>query len=220
MPLADEFQRVLGRAPSKAELAFFNKFITENDLQDFEVGEILGALPEAQQKRLPQQFEQYSQALAGQDQALLDRAASQLQSNFAQQGRSITGSGYQAAYANAARDLAISRQPALASFYRQGLQNINQGFQAGRGIMDRAYGLRDDRRDYNRALDMYYRQKDDYAGALREQEQRNLRGSLQRAGIGLGGQVLGGSLTGGINYLSGGAGGFGGGFLSGFGGGR
>lgn len=185
------FRQFLGRAPSQQELDFFGKFIDEGHLQPYEVGQYLQASPEATQSRLPAQTQEYSQVLAGQDEAIMSRAGDQLASQFYQQGRPRS-SGYTAAYLNAARDLAISRQPQVADFYRQGAQGVSQGFQRfGEGGVERGYGLRDQMRQRQWGIDDYYRQQNDFNSYLRGQESRNLRGSLINAGIGLGTRGIG-----------------------------
>lgn len=191
MAIADAFTKVLGRSPSKAEIDYFQKFINQGDLSELEVEQILGGLPEAQQTRLTQQGQQYGDMLAANDSNLLAKAYGQANSDFRRLGRADS-SGLNSAYAGAAQNLGMNRQNALAQFYGQGLQGINQSYAGlGQGVQDRGYGLRDDRtkfdRDFSLAQYWYTRQSNDYQDQLNAQNRANRRGAI----LGLGGAALG-----------------------------
>lgn len=194
MPINDEFQRILGRAPTQEESQFFQRFIDEGHIQPYEVGQFLQSQPEAQQRRLPGMANQYSQYLAQQDEELLNRSGQQLQSQFARQGRSIGGSGYAAAYANAGRDLALARQQPLSAFYGNQLQNISGGYGQGAQSLQRGYGLRDEQRQRNWDVEDYYREQNDLQGQLRGQGVRNMQGALLNTGLNLATRGIGASM--------------------------
>lgn len=204
MALRETFKSILGRDPTEDENKFFQKFISDGQLQEYEIGQILGATPEAQQKLLDTQSGQYEQRLAQGDERMLGQAGDQITQRLLQQGRSATGSGYMGAYFSAARDLASARQNKLADFYGGGLQGVQQNYLSqGQGAQQRGYGLRDETRQREYALADYYRQQNDFNNYLKGQSTRNLQSGLMNAGIGLGVGALGG---------------FGKGFMSGLGG--
>lgn len=207
--VAREVQRVLGRAATQAELDFFGKFIDEGHLQPYEVGQFLEQSSEGQQARLPGMVNQYSQQMAQNDDQIMSRAGDQLRSQFAQQGRGFQGSGYAAAYANASRDLALSRRQEIGNFYGQQMGNIAGGY--GADSLQRGYGLRDEQRKRNWSIEDYYTQQNDHANYLKGQQTRNLQSQLTSAGIQLGMMGIGA----GMGYAGGGwagaAQGFGGG---------
>lgn len=128
------------------------------------------------------------------------------------------GSGYVNAFAQAAQNLASQRQSTLANYYGSGFNNLmgqelNRGNQTyGQGVGSQEAGVQ-----RNWSIADYYRQKDDYQGALHQQGVRNLQGSLLNAGVGLGGQLGFGAAYGGANAASGGPGGFSGGMMRGMG---
>jgi|SRR5882672_2339601 len=160
------FQQYLGRAATQDEISYLKEYLDKGHLTTFEAGQIISGLPEAQQRQFSGYADQYKQQLAGQDEAILNRAGNQLQSRFAQQGRPDTSS-YGAAYLSAAKDLAIARQPAIAQFYGQGYANLQQQpYQASQQAQGRGYQLED--RAYNRQNDIsdYYRQQNDYNDRL------------------------------------------------------
>lgn len=177
------FKQSVGRDPRPDELDYLTKFVDEGGLQPFEANQIAQGLPEAQNRQLQQYGGQYEQALAGADQRIMGQAGDQLTSMFAQQGRPRS-SGYTAAFANAARDLAIQRQPQIANFYGQGYGNIMGNYgQMAQGATNRGYGLRDEQRKRAWEIEDYYRKKNDTQDFLNMQGTRNLQGSLTNAGI-------------------------------------
>lgn len=175
--LTGVFQQVLGRAPTEAEESFFGRFVDEGHLQPQEVVDFLQAGPEAAQPRLQAQTKQYGDVLAGQDEAIMSRAGDQLASQFYQQGRPRS-SGYASAYLNAARDLAIARQPQVADFYRQGFQGVQAGYDRGAGALDRGYGLRDQLRKRQWDIEDYYRQQNDFNSYLNAANRRNRNSAI------------------------------------------
>lgn len=191
MSIEQEFVRILGRKPTNAENAFFSKFISDGQLDPFEIGQILEASPEAIRGRIPQQTQEYGQQLAQADDYGLNRAQDQLMSRYYQQGRPAS-SGYAAAFANAARDLAAMRQSKVADFYGQGVGMLNQAYSRGGGIQDRGYGLRDEQRKRNWEIEDYYRQQNDFNTYLNAQNRRNRNQGMVGAIGSLGGAAIGG----------------------------
>lgn len=188
--IAAQFQSILGRTPTQAEVDYLGKFITEGSLQAHEIGQILQSTPEFQNTQLQKNTQQFGETLRGQDQGILDQAAATAQSRFAGLGRPVT-SAMGAQVMQAGGQLAQSRQSALASFYGQGLQNNAALSQmGGQGALDRGYGLRDERRQRQYQLEDMNKYQDIYNSYLDRQ------GRAQRAGaIGqLGGMALGAGL--------------------------
>ncbi len=175
-------------------ISFLQKFIDAGHLTPFEAGQYIEALLQAQQTRLDQQTGQYSQMLAQNDQEIMGRAGDQLQARFMEQGRPRS-SGYTAAYLNAARDLALARQPQVAQFYGQGLQGVSQAYnQAGQGSLQRGQELTDEQRQRNWAIEDYYRQQNDANNYLSGQSTRNLQGALLNTGLNLATRGIGAGL--------------------------
>lgn len=213
----DQFRQLLGRDAHPDEIQVFNEFMKENDLQPYEIGQIIQSHPEYQQNLLTQQGGQYADLLGKSDERILGLAQDQARGDFARMGRA-SSSGYTAAFANAARDLAMGRQQQLAQFYGQGYGGIrNLAAGQGQNALQRGYGLRDERRQRGWAIDDYYRQQNDFNSALKGQSRRNLQGSLTEAGIKLGTGLISGGLSMGLSGMTPGAGGGPGGF-SGLGG--
>lgn len=203
MPVADQFARVLGRAPSEAETQYFQKFLDEKSIQDHEIGQILQASPEYQNTQLGKDTAAYGQKLAANDQQILEQGAgiagAQATSRFAGLGRPNSSALAASVFGQTgqlAGNLAQSRQTALASFYGQGLQrNAALGVQGGQGAIERGYGLRDETRQ--RAYDVedrnYMKTVYDEYQARQSRNQRN--------------QAFGGLLGGGAGALIGAGGG-------------
>lgn len=185
-----QIRQILGRDANPAELDFFNKFMAQEGMTSFELGQMLQSLPEFQGQQLNKDTQAYGAQLAQGDQGILDKAAATAQSRFASLGRPVT-SGQVGAFAQTAQNLAQARQNSLAAFYGQGLQSNRALSQSqGQGALERGYGLRDETRqrgyqveDRNYMKSMY----DEYAA-------RQARG--QRAGAmgALGGSLLGAGL--------------------------
>lgn len=200
MAIQDAFRRVLGREPRADEINFFKKFMDSGDLDEYEIGQILGATPEAQQALNTQQTGQYRDILAQTDEDTLGRAGDALTSQFRKAGRSPSSSGYVAAFADAARMLAVQRQQAVGQFAAGGLGNIQQAYAGqGAGAQERGYGQRDVKQNRAWGIEDYYRQKSDYDNYLNQQNRLN----RQRAFGQLGGAVIGAGLGGAIGGFGG-----------------
>lgn len=207
MPIASQFQQILGRTPTPDELDYFNKFVASGDLQPQEIGQILQSLPEYQSSQLTKNTAQFGQTLQANDSAVLSQAAdrfgAQAQSKFAGLGRPNSSAMAAQVFSQGgqlAGQLAQSRQSALASFYGQGLQNnAALGAQQGMGATQRGYNERDTKRQRGWDIEDYYRQKNDY------QDEKNASSGWNAItpefavsqAIGIGG-TLGGSYLGGI----------------------
>lgn len=210
--ISQQYQRVLGRDARSDELEFFKKFMKDNDLTSFEVGQILEGLPEAQEATVRRQGAEIEPMLAASDERILGRASDTIQGNFRRLGRPGS-SGYAGAFAQAARDLALSRQGELAQFYTGQLPQVReQAFGLGGQAQSRGFGLRDERRNRAYQIEDFYRMQDSYRDLMRTQNRYGLQSALTGAGIKLGTQVI-------SNFLPGLSGGKSGGFGGGFGGG-
>ena len=199
--IADQFKRVLGRDPRGDELDFFLNFTKENDLTPYDVGQILGGSEEAQQSRLTQQTDQYSQTLGKYDDQVLSKAQDQIRGDYARMGRP-SSSGATASFAGAAQNLAMQRQNQLADFYGGGLQNIGSQYQAtGGNALARGYGMRDEKRQRGYQISDYYTQQNDFNNYLKGQHVRNQQDAVLKAGLGLGGGLIGPGLTSGMGGL-------------------
>lgn len=203
--IAQQYLSVLGRAPTDAELKQFRQFSDSGDtpLTAADIGEIIGGLPEAQEKSLNRYGSDLENRLAGSDQRTLDLAGKSLTQQFTQMGRGGAGndsSAYVNAFASAARDLALSRQSQLASYYGQGYQGLmNQRSALSTGLRQQGVNSINSANDWNRQLDMWNRNHD-YA-----EDQKNRASRQNRAGvaIGLGTTALGAALGGGLAGASG-----------------
>lgn len=193
--IAQQFQAILGRAPNQSEIANFKRFggTGQVDLTAADIGEILRGHPEARMKQLQTYGQAYGQELGRGDEEVLGKAQGQLLSDFARQGRSMTGSPYLAAFANAARDLALARQSKVADFYGGGLGDIfsETGAQAQQ---TRQFGLGQLEKSRQREFDAqdFYRQKDQFNDYLGQQNKANRNQALIGAGLGLAGAAAGG----------------------------
>lgn len=196
----EQFQTVLGRAPTQAELDYINKFIGEGGIQPYEVGQMLQSMPEYQSKLLDQNVNKFDKLLSANDEQRLTRGAdiagSVAQSRFAGLGRpntSALAASVFGATGQMSADLASQRQSALAQFYGNGL-NTNQGIaqMQGTGAMERAYGLRDETRQRQYQVDDRNYMKDVYDQYLKQQQGAQKAGAFGNvfgtvAGAGLGG---------------------------------
>lgn len=189
--LSAAFKQATGRDATKDELDHFSTYIKNGDLDYNEIGQIAQGLPEAQQARLGQYGDQYASQLGKYDDQILGKAANVAQGQFAGLGRPDS-SGLNSAFAGAAQNLAQQRQGQLASFYGNGYNNLLNQYQSlGQGAQNRGYALNDSRTEYNRGLNGYQTQRNDYMSLLEQQNQMNRRnalakgiGSLAGAGIG------------------------------------
>ncbi len=183
--IREQFQNLLGRDARPDEVQVFNEFMRENDLQPYEIGQIIQSHPEYQTKLLTQQGAQYSDLLGKSDEMILGKAQDQIRGDFTRMGRP-NSSGYGAAFAGAAGDLAAQRQQQLASFYGGGYGGIRSlAAGQGQGALQRGYGLRDERRHRGWELTDYARMRDDYNSNLKTQSRRNLQSGLLNAGVNL-----------------------------------
>ncbi len=195
MPIATQFQQILGRAPTQAELAYLGKFMAEGSLQEHEIGQILQGTPEYQQSQLNRDTEAYGQKLQANDNQVLqqgaDIAGAQAQSRFAGLGRP-NSSALAASVFGQQGQLAQSRQSALADFYGRGLQN-NAGLYAQRGqsALDRGYGLRDETRQRGYQMEDYYRQQNDFNTSLNAANRQRKQQGFAQFGGGLAGGLAG-----------------------------
>lgn len=186
-----QFRTLLGRDGTPDEVAFFNKFITDEKITPFEINQMVQSMPEYQGQQLGRDTQAYGAQLAQGDQGILDRAAATAQSRFASLGRPVTSSQV-GAFAQTAQNLAQQRQQSLAAFYGQGLQGNRALSQSqGQGALERGYGLRDETRqrgyqieDRNYMKNMY----DEYASRQAAQQRKGALGStigaLAGGGIG------------------------------------
>ena len=121
MPYTDDdirqvYLEEMGRAPSDAELSGLRRFSGTGfvDLNAPDAAAIAMGGPNARLQQLQRYGGMYEQNLAGSDNRILQQAQDQIGSTFAQQGRQSGGSAYVAAFANAARDLAMHDFEVLA----------------------------------------------------------------------------------------------------------
>lgn len=192
--IGEQFTRILGREPRKDEIDFFDKFIKENNLQPYEIGQILQSSPEYQNKlaetQQGKQLSEFQNLLGFGDQQILGQAQDMLTGQFARQGRAGS-SGYVSAFANAARDLALNRQNSLANFYGATVPGINNqlrgiSLEQGQAGLARGFGLAAEKRQRGYDLEDFYR------NIRLAQEGANARLRSSRAGAfgrGIGGLV-------------------------------
>ena len=202
--IESQYKQFLGRSARPDELSFFQELFNSGDLKPYELGQFLQGLPEAQEARLPGQTQRFGEALGGQDTAILGRAADVARSQAVRLGRPDT-SMIGSQIASAGQNLAMSRQGAIAQFYGQGIGQVNNSYLGGSDIaLSRAYGLGDERRQFERdkslAESNYNRQQNDFNNYLNSQRRHSRSqgaGGLLGAGIGAG---LGWAASGGNPY--------------------
>lgn len=196
MAIQDQFQQILGRTPTAAEVEYLSKFITEGSLQEHEIGQILQASPEYQQTRLEKDTTAYGQKLQASDDQVLARGAdvagAQATSRFAGLGRPNSSALAASVYGQTgqlAGDLASRRQSALADFYGQGLkQNAALYKQGGQSALERGYGLRDETRQFGQQMQLAKYQQDNFNSYLDQANRNQKRSALGGAiGAGIGG---------------------------------
>ena len=197
--IQDQFQRVLGRPAREDELNYFYRFLFEESLSPFEIGQILESTPEFQnrlaQTQQGQQLQQFQGLLGAGDQQVLGQAQDLLRGEFARAGRSGS-SGYISAFASAARDLALQRQNQLANFYQAnipGRESALAQYQAGLGQQSLGTGLgaRSFRIQRENELSDFYRQQDSYQNFLNQQRSGSRAGAIGRGVGGLVGAGIG-----------------------------
>ena len=187
------FTQYLGRPPKPDELAFFSKQAQDNDLSEFEIGEILQGSPEAQRTRATQDVRGYADTLGQYDQEVLGKASQTLEAKFRGQGRSASGSAYAAAFAQTAQNLAMSRQNQLADLYRSRLDAAagTESQQAGK-LRQRGYDLTDRRQERAYELQDFYMGRDAYNTQLNQINRQRRNQSFGQ----LGGAAIGGAFGG------------------------
>lgn len=203
MALADQFYRVLGRAPTQDEVGYFSKFTEAGELQPEEIGQILQSLPEFQGKQLGRDTDAFGQRLQANDSRILqegaDIAGAQATSRFAGLGRPNSSAMAAQVFGQTgqlANSLAQSRQSALAQFYGQGMQNnAALGARQGQEARERGYGLRDESRERGYQIEDRNYMKglyDEYSNRQsRSQRKQALGGGIAGIAGGLGGAYLG-----------------------------
>lgn len=222
-----QFQQILGRAPTGAESEYFQKFLNEGSIQAHEVGQILQSIPEFQQARLEKDTAAYGQKLQAGDEQIMQQGANiagaQATSRFAGLGRpnsSALAASVFGQQGQLAGNLAQSRQSALASFYGQGLQNNAAMYQqGGQSALERGYGMRDETRQFNQQMQLARYNADNYNNYLAQANKKarnGAMGSMLGAGLGLAAGAALAAPTGGMSMGAGAA--LGGGFGSNFGG--
>lgn len=199
----DQLGSILGRALNPAELDFVKKLMTDGQISEFEVGQYLSGLPQQQQKLLDSQTDAFSGRLGQSDDAILGRAAKQIDSRYSGLGRNTT-SAQAASLMQAGGALAQNRQSQLADFYGRGLSQI-QGNQAayGQNALARAYQNRDSAVAFGRQNYMYDRYKRDYEDQINTQNRWNLQSGLIQGGLKLGATAAGAALGGPIGGAAG-----------------
>ena len=216
MAFQDQFQQILGRAPSPDEAAFFQKFLSEGSIQPHEIGQILQATPEYQQSQLTKNAADFGTQLNAQNESILNQAGAAANSRFASLGRPVT-SAQGASVLQAGGQLAQQRQSALASFYGQGLQNnAALGVQQGAGALERGYGMRDETRQFGQQLQLARYNQNNYNDYLNQANRRSRSRALTGFAGAAGGALIGGLVPGGgvaAAGLGAGLGGQAGGFL-------
>mgnify|MGYP001561664900 FL=1 len=199
--IGTQFQEALGREAKPEEIAYFEKFMKEGQLDPYEVGQILKSTPEAQTSLQKKQYEELSGQLGKYDEQLLGQAQSQLTGQYRQMGRPFT-SAYDNAFAQAAQQLAMNRQPFMTQYLAGGQGDLrSQYLGAGQQAIGRGYGLRDETRQRGYALEDYYRQADYYNNLMNQQNRWNKNQALFGAGgallgAGIGAVVPGGGMDG------------------------
>lgn len=219
--LEKQFQDTLGRAPNSSEMQYFLGANQKEYLNPYTTGLALQGTAEGQQRFLDQQTNQYQAKLGQSDMQQLGMARDTLTSQFLNQGRRYS-SGYTAAFADAAGQLAQARQQQVASYYGQGLGNIaadrnQQGQNYLNMPTNRAEQDRKFQQEQQLALSNYYRQKNDYNDYLNAQNRQNRQGAIGSLigsglgmiagsmipGAGVAGAMLGGSLGSGLGGQAG-----------------
>ncbi len=160
--IAQQFQSILGRAPTPAEVASFGKYIDDGSLDAHEIGQVLQSSPEFQNTLLNKNTDQFGERLNAQNGAILDQAGAAANSHFSSLGRANT-SAMGASVLAAGGQLAQSRQSALADFYGRGLQqNAALGAANGQNALARGQYLGDRTHQEKMDLSNYYRQQNDF----------------------------------------------------------
>jgi hypothetical protein len=192
-----QLQLLLGRDATADEISFFDKFIQQEGLTPYEIGQAIQSMPEYQSRALNRDMASYGAELAKSDEGILNQAAAIGQSRFAQLGRPVT-SAQAGALAQAGQNLAQQRQSALAAFYGQGL-NVKRslGQSQGQGALERGYGLRDEAREREYQLQDRNYMKEMYDQYTARQARAQRSGALGSTLGAIGGAAIGGYFGGG-----------------------
>lgn len=160
-------------------------------MTSLDVGQMMMQSPTYQNAQLSRYGNQLQDMLGQSDQRIMNIAQGNLQQQFAEQGRGGGSSAYLNAFANAAANLAMSRQQAVAGFMGQGYGNImdNSMGQANRA-QDFGQSQQASTLGWGRQQDMMNRQMNFYNDMM-NQQRRMQRNSALGGGIGA---VLGGAL--------------------------
>jgi len=178
--ITEQYNKLLGRAPTSDELNYFLKF--KDDLQGFELGQVLSGLPEYQKTLQASQGKELEGLLGASDQNILNQAADTANSAALKLGRGNT-SAIGAQILSAGQNLAQGRQGSLANFYSGGFGELrSNSIGRSEGSLGRAYGLGDERRKFNQDLDLakywYDRKQNDYNNYLNQANSKNKKGAI------------------------------------------
>lgn len=185
------FNQMLGRPATKAEHDFLTPYVNNGQISNYEIGQYLQGTPEAQQARLGQQQGQFQNLLTQNNQQILNQAANTANGQFAQNGRQWS-SGQGNSILQAGQQLASQQSPMIAQNYMAGQSGLNDLYSNyGNNALNRTYNLADSQTAYNRAMQSYYNQQNDFNNYLGGQQTRNMQSGLFNAGISIPGQVIG-----------------------------
>jgi hypothetical protein len=179
------FQQHLGRNGTSAEHSFLKDYIDQGVINPYQIDQYLQGTPEAMQSRMGQQGQQYQDLLAKNNQQILGQAADAANASFAQNGRQFS-SGQGNAVIQAGQQLASQQSPAIAAFYGNNFNGLNQAYSgAGQGALQRAYGLQDANTQHAWDMQNFYMQKDATGDMLNTQNRQNFQNGLIQGGFGL-----------------------------------
>ncbi len=204
-PLSDsdinsQFQQYLGRDATAQEMSSFKQYGNNGSvpLTSFDIGQIVQGMPQYQTQQLQNFGQQYQNMLGASDQRILGLAQQNTQQQFASQGRNMSSSGYLNAYAEAAANLATSRQQQLAGFYGQGYQGImGSEQQQAQGAQSFGLGQQASSVDWQRQQVLANQYQQWFAQQQAAQRKSDLFGMLGQVGGGLLGAGVGTAVSGG-----------------------
>ncbi len=155
------FKSVLGRDATSSELDHFAKLKADGTADDYTLGEALKTLPEYLEKQDSSARENLRGELSNSDQRFFnDSVLPSIQSRFAQQGRTVDGSGFAAALGNAAKDISNERETYLAGLGREDYVNRRQqAIGTYLNNLDRTYAQQDYAKQRNDGLTDTYRNR-------------------------------------------------------------
>lgn len=227
--ISQVYQNALGRSPTAAETNSFMQYANNGSvpLTSFDLQQIVQGTPEYQQQQLQNYGQQFQNTLGTSDSRILGISQNNVMQQFASQGRNAGSSGYLNAYANAAANLAMSRQQQLANFYGTGYTNIlGSGTQQANASQGNAISQQNSALGFQRQMQLYQQQQTDYQNWANSQQRKGLGLALTGRALdvlapslsnsnSLGGGNAGGGGGGYPGYTNGG--GAGGGYTSGYG---